>query len=76
MGLLSRLWTGIVAAVAGIALAVLAQVVGQTTVGLPIEYLEKIAISLGVAGFVIGFAVRNRGSGTPKDKTHQDEFSQ
>ncbi len=76
MGLLSRLWAGIVAALAGVALAVLAQVVGQMTVGLPIAYLEKIVLSFAAAGFVLGFVVGNRRTGTRNDKTYQDKSQQ
>ena len=73
MAMLSRLWAGIVGAVAGVALAMVAQVVGQMTVGLSIEYLEKLVLSLGIVGFIIGFVVGDRRIGTPKDKTHSDQ---
>jgi hypothetical protein len=76
MGLLSRLWAGIVAAVAGVALAIVVQVVGQMTVGLAIEYLEKIVLSLGIAGFVLGFLVGNRRTSRSEDKTYQDKSHQ
>jgi hypothetical protein len=44
---LSRLWAGIVAAVAGVALAVVAQVAGQMAIGLPTEYLEELVVCPG-----------------------------
>ena len=72
MRLLSRLWAGIVAAVAGVALAIVAQIAGQMTVGLPIEYLEKLVLCLGMAGFIMGFLLGNRRIGTPRDRTHQN----
>ncbi len=73
MGLLNRLWTGIVAAVAGVALAVFVQLAGQMMIGLSIEYMEKIVIFLGIAGFLVGFAVGNRKIGAHKDKTHKEQ---
>jgi hypothetical protein len=67
MGLISRLWAGFVAAVAGVALALVVQIVGQMTIGLPIEYLEKLVLAFGGGGFIIGLLVGNRRIGTPKD---------
>ncbi len=72
MALLSRLWAGIVGAVAGVAFAVVVQVAGQMTVGLSIRYLERLVFSLGIAGFIVGLVVGNRRIGTPKDKTRSD----
>jgi hypothetical protein len=72
MAMLSRLWAGIVGAVAGVALALVMQIAGQMTVGLSIGYLEKLVLSFGIAGFIIGFVVGNRRIGTPGDKTHSD----
>jgi hypothetical protein len=69
MGLISRLWTGIVGSVAGVALATVAQIVGQMTVRLPIVYLERLVLCLGTVGLVIGFVVGNRKIEAPKDKT-------
>jgi hypothetical protein len=39
MKALRHIWTGIVGAIAGAALAVLIQVIGQMTVGFSIDYL-------------------------------------
>jgi hypothetical protein len=73
MSLLGRLWAGIVAAVAGVAVAVGVQIVGQVAVGLPIDYLEKIMLALGTAGFLVGVVVGNRRIGKPKDRSHPEQ---
>ncbi len=73
MRLLGRLWTGIVGALAGAALAIGVQVAGQMTIRVPIEYLEKLLVALGAIGFVVGFAVGNRKIGAPKDKPQPDK---
>lgn len=73
MGLLNRLWTGIVGAVAGAGLALVLQIIGQMTVGLSIEHLEKMVISLGLAGLLVGFAVGNHRIGASKDKPKMDK---
>jgi hypothetical protein len=64
MNILGRIWTGIVAAVAGAALAVLLQVVGQMTMGLPIDYLKWILLGCAGLGFLLGLAIGPRRSGT------------
>ena len=39
MNIFLRIWTGIVAAVAGAVLALIAQIIGMIMVQLPVEYL-------------------------------------
>jgi hypothetical protein len=56
MNIIRRIWTGIVAAIAGIALAILVQIVGQMAFGMPIDYLKWIIIGFASFGFLIGAA--------------------
>jgi hypothetical protein len=60
MNVLKRLWTGIVGAIAGAGLSLLLQIIGQITVGLPIDYLPLILAACAAAGFLIGILVRPR----------------
>jgi hypothetical protein len=63
---LLRIWTGIVAAVTGGALALVIQVVGLMTIGLPIEYLIWILLGCSGLGFLLGVIIGPR-STKPKD---------
>ena len=45
---------------AGAALAVLIQVVGQMTMGLPIDYLQWILLACAVIGFLLGVVIGPR----------------
>ncbi len=60
MNVLRRIWTGIVAAIAGVALAVLVQVIGQMTMGLPIDYLMWIVFAFAGSGFLLGVVIGPR----------------
>ena len=60
MKVLRRVWTGIVGAVAGGVLSVVLQVIGQITVGLPIEYLPWILLACAGGGFLVGVVVGPR----------------
>lgn len=62
MNILHRIWTGIVAAVAGAALAFLAQIAGMMTIGLPIDYLVWILLSFASIGFLLGIVIGPRSS--------------
>jgi hypothetical protein len=62
MGFLNRLWTGIVAAVAAVACALVVQIVGIMLIGLPVEFLGWIVLVFGTIGFLIGVVVGNRKS--------------
>ena len=64
VNILRRIWTGVVAAVAGAALAVLIQVIGQMAMGLPIEYLKWILVACAGVGFLLGVMIGPRRSGT------------
>ena len=55
-----RLWTGIVAAVAGAALALLAEIVGMMTIGLPVDWLIWLVASFSGIGFVLGVLIGPR----------------
>ncbi len=65
MNVFRHIWTGIVAAVAGAALALLLQVIGQMTVGLPIDYLQWIVLALASFGFLLGVAIGPRALNDP-----------
>lgn len=52
--LLSRIWTGIVAAVAGAALALVVQMVGMMALGWSIERITTILLAGVIGGFVLG----------------------
>ena len=65
MSVFARVWTGVVAAVAGIALAVLAQVIGQMTLGWQIDSLKWTVLAFATVGFVIGVAIGPRGKKEP-----------
>lgn len=60
MNILLRIWTGIVAAVAGAALALMAQIIGMMTVGLPVDYLFGILLAFAGIGFVLGVLIGPR----------------
>ena len=60
MSILSRIWAGVVAATAGVAVGTVIHLAGMMAVGLPLDYLQWIAIGSAALGFVIGFAVGNR----------------
>ena len=60
MRLLNRVWTGIVAAIAGVAFALVAQIIGIMLVGLPIEYLGWFALVFGTIGFRARLAIMFR----------------
>lgn len=61
MNVFGRLWTGIVAAVAGVAISILVQIVGQMTLGFPIDYLKWIALAFAGIGFLAGVLIGPRG---------------
>jgi hypothetical protein len=65
---LLRIWTGIVAAVTGAALALMLQVIGLMTIGLPLEYLGWLLLGCSGLGFLLGVIVGPR-STKPKSKS-------
>jgi hypothetical protein len=65
MKTLRHIWTGIVGGIAGAALAVLIQVIGQMTMGLPVDYLQWILLTCVGIGFLIGVMIGPR-SAKPK----------
>ena len=65
MNICGRIWTGIVAAVAGIALAVLAQVIGQMTMGWQIDSLKWTVPAFACVGFLLGAAIGPRSTKAP-----------
>lgn len=74
MSVLSRLWTGIVAAVAAVAFALVVEIIGIMLVALPIEYLGWIVLVFGTIGFLIGVVVGNRNlSSTEPTRDEDDE---
>jgi hypothetical protein len=62
MKLLRRIWTGIAGAMAGAALAVLTQVIGQMTIGFSIDYLQWILLAFVSLGFFLGVMIGPQGS--------------
>jgi hypothetical protein len=52
--LLLRLWTGIVAAMAGAAIAVVVQMVGMMTLGWSIEKITTVLLAAVIGGFAVG----------------------
>ncbi|MDB5345634.1 MAG: hypothetical protein JWP89_4011 [Schlesneria sp.] len=54
---LLRIWTGIVA---GAALALMLQVIGLMTIGLPLEYLGWLLVGCSGMGFLLGVIVGPR----------------
>jgi hypothetical protein len=62
VNILHRLWTGIVAAVTGIALAVVVHLVGQTTSGWQIDSLPWTLLAFAGIGFVLGVVIGPRTS--------------
>src|SRR5262249_1465995 len=67
--LFGRLWTGIVAATAGAALGVLVQVVGQMTMGLPMDYVLWIVLPFAGIGLSIRSSSTWASSGVRPDTT-------
>jgi uncharacterized membrane protein YfcA len=57
---LRHIWTGIVGAIAGAALAMLIQVLGQTAMGLPIDYLQWLLLVCAGIGFFPGVVIGPR----------------
>jgi hypothetical protein len=68
MNIFSRIWTGFVAAVAGVAVAILVQVVGQMTMGFQIDYLKWIVLIFASVGFLLGIIIGPRSS-KPSNKS-------
>lgn len=60
MNILHRIWTGIVAAVAGVALAVLFQIVGMMMLGLQLDYLKWLILACASIGFLFGVLIGPR----------------
>ena len=58
MNVLRRIWTGIVAALAGAVLSVLLQMLGQMTVGLSVDYLPRTLLACAGGGFLVGVLLR------------------
>lgn len=52
--MLQRLWTGIVAAITGAALALLIQIACTLTIGMPIEWLLWVLVTCSSLGFLVG----------------------
>ena len=50
------------AAVAGVALAVVLQIIGQMTMGFSIDYLGRIVVAGACVGFLIGVVIGPRGA--------------
>ena len=65
MSIFARIWTGVVAAVAGIALAVLAQVIGQMTLGWQMDSLKWTVSAFAGVGFLLGAAIGPRSTKAP-----------
>jgi len=61
MNFLNRLWTGFVAAIAAVAIALAVHIIGTMVVGLPIEFLQWMILGFGTVGFLVGIALGNRG---------------
>jgi hypothetical protein len=60
MNVLRRIWAGIVSAVAGVALAILVQVIGQMTMGWQIDCLKWTVLAFASIGFLLGFVIGPR----------------
>ena len=69
MNIFGRIWTGIVAAVAGAALALVIQVVGQMTVKLSPDALQPILWTCVGIGFLLGLIVGPRTKPTKRDSS-------
>jgi hypothetical protein len=67
MKLFHRIWTGIVGAVAGIAVAALVQVIGMMTGLLSIDALAPMGLVSASAGFVLGAVIGPRRVSPVKD---------
>ncbi|MBI3861230.1 MAG: hypothetical protein HY290_04985 [Planctomycetia bacterium] len=60
MKFLSRLWTGVVAAMAGTAFGMVLHIIGAMSVGLPLDSLFWFVIGFGSIGFVAGVLIGDR----------------
>ena len=68
MNILRRIWTGIVAAVAGASLALVLQIVGMMTIRLSIDYLQWILLVGVCLGFLLGVIIGPRSLNSRQNK--------
>jgi len=64
--LLHRLWTGIVAAVAGAAVAFLLQIIGLMTIKLSADAFKWLLLACAGGGFLLGVLIGPRPKKSPK----------
>ena len=64
--LLLRFWTGIVAAVAGAAIAVVVQIFGMMAWGWSIEKITTVLAAAIIGGFVVGVLLPPKRPGEPQ----------